>query len=91
MIETRALNLLLALPALIRTHYSGSDLAMLSGLAVEMRVVGRSALARLHSTEMSVMSSPCSVHHLAASTHAALTIFYRYLNYFLDIICMTGC
>ena len=51
---------------------------MLSGLAVEMRVVGRSALARLHSTEMSVMSSPCSVHHLAASTHAALQIFYRY-------------
>ena len=50
---------------------------MLSGFAVEMRVVGRSALARLHSTEMSVMSSPCSVHHLAASTHAALTIFYR--------------
>ena len=77
LIETRALNLLLALPALIRTHCSGSDLAMLSGLAVEMRVVGRSALARLHSTEMSVMSSPCSEHHLAAFTHADLTIFYK--------------
>ena len=50
---------------------------MLSGLAVEMSVVGRSVLARLHSTAMSVMSSPCSEHHLAASTHADLQIFYR--------------
>ena len=49
-------------------HY----LAMLTGLAVEMSVVGIWSMARLQRTLMSVMSWPCSLHQSAASLHAFL-------------------
>ena len=45
---------------------------MLTGLAVEMSVVGICSMARLQRTLMSVMSWPCSLHQSAASLHAFL-------------------
>ena len=45
---------------------------MLTGLAVEMRVVGICSMARLQRTLMSVMSWPCSLHQAAASLLAFL-------------------
>ena len=45
---------------------------MLTGLAVEMSVVGICSMARLQRTLMSVMSWPCSLHQSAASLQAFL-------------------
>ena len=52
---------------------------MLTGLAVEMSVVGICSMARLQRTLMSVMSWPCSLHQSAASLHAFLK---KYLHVF---------
>ena len=45
---------------------------MLTGFAVEMRVVGICSMARLQRTLRSVMSWPCSLHQAAASALAFL-------------------